>query len=136
MRTGRPSEVQDLITPHPPVSFSLPAERRDFPGKERLMIITQQDIARLSDDTIRRMVLELMDGRSAADPGAVRCFSVRFAAALVRALKERHRLETVADLDLLEDEAEGSLVEPGTDPVAAAAAELRRDAGGSAAGPI
>jgi hypothetical protein len=127
----------------PPVSFFLPGERPASAVADQLsgrtsVIISQQDIARLSDDTIRRMVIDLIAGRSAADSGAARSFSMRMAAALARALKERHRLLIVVELELLiaDDEAEGSLVEPGTDPVAEAVAELRRDAPGSGGGPV
>ncbi|MCV2489450.1 hypothetical protein OF117_08720 [Geodermatophilus sp. YIM 151500] len=68
------------------------------------------------------MVLDLMDGRSATDPGAVRNFRMRMAAALVRALQERRRILAVAELNVLDDEdAEGSIVGSGWEfPVAPA----------------
>jgi hypothetical protein len=95
------------------------------------MLITQLDIARLSDDTIRRMVITLREAAGGAPP-ASRSYTQRHAAALVRALNERHRRLAVAELELADDE-EGSLMEPGTDPAADAQAELRR---GSPDGPV
>ncbi len=91
------------------------------------MHISQADIARLPDDAIRRMVVRLREG---CEPGAVdpQHFPTRLAASLVRALNERRRLLALVELDLLNDpEAEGSLVEPGTDPVATAVEKLRRE---------
>jgi hypothetical protein len=87
--------------------------------------LAQFDVARLTDDGIRSLVLALDEG-SAKDPGAVAAFFGILAGALRRVLADRRRMFAVAALDADEDEAEGNLVEPGTDPVADALAELRR----------
>lgn len=90
------------------------------------MFISQADIARLPDDAIRRMVVRLREDCEPGAPVDARHFPTRLAAALVRALNERGRLLALAELDLLNDEeAEGSLVEPGTDPIADALADGR-----------
>jgi hypothetical protein len=88
------------------------------------VVIHQHDIAGLSDDEIRAMVVRLRDAAGGQPPSARR-FTDRLAAALVRALNERRRLLAVAELELLnDDEAEGGLVGAGEDPVADALAEL------------
>ncbi len=81
------------------------------------MFISQHDIARMSDDALRRFILSLWEGCD-AEERAARGFTARLAAAMHKALKERQRLMAVAELELLnDDEAEGCLVEPGFDPL-------------------
>ncbi len=90
------------------------------------MIIDQADVARLSDDDVRRLVLTLEDG-AGGRPGGVPAFWRHLARTLRRTLLDRQRLLAVMELGLLNDEeAEGSLVGPGDDPVADALEELRR----------
>ncbi len=79
------------------------------------MLITQQDIARLPDDAIRRMVLRLREGCEPGTPPDPQHFPDRLAAALVRALNVRRSALLAMEWDLLDDGAEGSLVEPGSD---------------------
>ncbi|RBY92951.1 hypothetical protein [Blastococcus sp. TF02A-30] len=75
------------------------------------MLITQLDLAGLSDDQVRRMVVALRDSAEGA-PVSARRYTDRHAAALVRALNNRHRALAVAELDLLEDEeSEGELID-------------------------
>ena len=88
------------------------------------MVIHQHDIADLSDDEIRRIVVRLRE-QSGGVPPSARRVTDRLAAALVRALNDRRRLLAVAELGLLnDDEAEGALVGAGEDPVTDALAEL------------
>jgi hypothetical protein len=88
------------------------------------MKIDQHDIAGLSDDGIRRLVIGLRDLADGQPPSSRR-YTDRHAAALVRALNDRRRLLAVAELDLLnDDEAEGALVGAGEDPVTEALAQL------------
>ncbi len=103
------------------------------------MRIEQADIAHLRDDEVRRLVLELVDSVSeldAAEHGGSRAAALpdfwrRFAVAVVRVLRERRGMfaatEFLHDNDL---DAEGALVEPGSDPVADALDDLRRAARG------
>ncbi len=79
------------------------------------MLITQQDIARLPDDAIRRMVLRLREDCEPGTPPDPQHFPDRLAAALVRALNVRRSALLAMEWDLLDDGAEGSLVEPGSD---------------------
>ncbi len=68
------------------------------------------------------MVLDAKELADSGCPGAG--FYLRMAAALVRARKERERVIAVLDLDASHDEeAEGCIVEPGTDPIADAIAD-------------
>ncbi len=89
------------------------------------MRLDQFDVARLTDDEIRSLVLALED-RAGDRPGGLPDYWRTEAAALRRVLADRRRMFAVAVLDVEEDEAEGSLVEPGTDPVADAQAQLRQ----------
>ncbi len=82
------------------------------------MLISQADIARLPDDTIRRVVVRLREGCEPGAPLDPQHFPTRLAAALVRALNERRRLLALVELDLLNDpEAEGCIVDAGFDPL-------------------
>lgn len=90
------------------------------------MLISQFDLAALTDNEIRRIVVRLRDAAGGEPPSAA-SFTDRLAAALVRALAERRRLLAVAELGLInDDEAEGALVATGTDPVVEAMDELRQ----------
>ncbi|MGK5171830.1 hypothetical protein [Geodermatophilus sp. CPCC 205761] len=90
------------------------------------MRLGQHDVADLSDDQIRRMVVRLRDAADGA-PVSARRFTDRLAAALVRALADRRRILAVVELAMTETDDEGDLVGPGDDPVGDALAELRRD---------
>lgn len=87
--------------------------------------ITQHGICRLTDDDVRALVLALEDSAGdRTDPVAT--FWRNLATALRRALADRRRKVAVLELDALDDEDEGGLVESDVDPVAAARASLRR----------
>ncbi len=58
------------------------------------MFITQHDVAQLSDNQLRRMVIDAKELADAHGPGAA--FYLRMAAALVRARRERVRLFSLA----------------------------------------
>ncbi len=64
------------------------------------MLITQLDIACLSDDAIRRLVATLREDAGGSPPSPRR-YADRQAVALVRALNERRRVLAVAELSLL-----------------------------------
>jgi hypothetical protein len=88
--------------------------------------LSQFDLAHVSDVAIMREVIALRAAAGGEPPSARRATDRR-SLALVRALNERRRLLAVLELDLINDEdAEGSLVEPGTNPVTDALEELRR----------
>lgn len=90
------------------------------------MIIGQEDVAHLSDNEIRRIVLRLRDA-AGGEPPSGRRFTDRLAAALVRALADRCRILAVAELDYLNGEAdEGEHVGHDDDPVGEAMDELHR----------
>lgn len=92
------------------------------------MEMTQRDLGRLSDDEIRSLGLALEEG--AGDRcGGIPDFWRHVASTLRRGLTDRCRAVAVAELYLLNDEeAAGSLVEPGTEPVGDAQEQLRRGA--------
>ncbi|MDP9459230.1 MAG: hypothetical protein M3Q22_02920 [Actinomycetota bacterium] len=82
------------------------------------MHISQADIARLPDDTIRRVVVRLREGCEPGAPLDPQHFPTRLAAALVRALKVRRSTLVGMEWDLLyDDEAEGCIVDAGFDPL-------------------
>lgn len=93
------------------------------------MKVDLADIAHLSDDDVRRMVLALTDmtreGSSGLDD-----FYRRLTVALIRALRARCRAFEVLACDAMNDDGPGELVEPGSDPVSDALDELRRMARG------
>jgi hypothetical protein len=99
------------------------------------VIIDQRDIAHLSDDQVRLLVLAVVDAVGEMDRGpggspALPDFWRRFVVALIRARRERARILFEADCDLINDDGPGALVGPGEDPVADALEELRRGARG------
>ena len=85
------------------------------------MRISQHDIAQLSEVQVCRMVIDAKELADAGGPGAA--FYLRMAAALVRARKERVRLFALAELEVLDDDTEGAIVEPGSDPIGEALAD-------------
>lgn len=87
------------------------------------MYVSQHDIANLDDVTVKKLVLAAND--QAEDPQLGRLWRA-FSHALIRANKERRRLLLIAEAEYMNDDGAGCLVEPGTDPVAEARAELRR----------
>lgn len=101
------------------------------------MIVTQQDIAHLSDDDVRRVVLAVLATVDANEaPGAVVSPLAdlwrRLAVGLVRALRARRRTFAVVEFEVMNGDDEGAIVGPDDDPVADALDELRRAARGEA----
>jgi hypothetical protein len=99
------------------------------------MIVTQRDIAHLSDADVRAVVVAIMatvDGNETPSrpSGGLPDFWRRFAVALVRASRERRRAFAVVELDYINGDDDGAIVEPDVDPVADALDELRRAARG------
>ena len=90
-----------------------------------MIVLAQHDVADLSDDDIRRMVVRLRDAADGA-PMSARRFTDRLAVALVRVLQERRRLLSVAELELSETDDEGTIVGADDDPIGEAMDELRR----------
>jgi len=70
------------------------------PPKGTPMNITQADVAHLSDDAIRRMVLTL-----SAPPAGV--FTAELAAALIRVRRERQRAFLLLELDAMNHDGPG-----------------------------
>lgn len=91
------------------------------------MHITQHDIARVSDDNLKLMILATREQiRDMTESGAH--FWRLFNAALVGAVKERQVLLAVAELELSEGLAqEGAIVDAHVDAVAEALLELRHE---------
>ena len=93
------------------------------------MNITQLDIARLSDNDVRRLVVAVMTAVEGVDRSGRASggdFWRRFARALVRARRERHLAWLSAEAELVNAGGVGGLVGPGDDPVGDAWEELRR----------
>ena len=88
------------------------------------MLISQADVARLTDEQVKIMALELNDV-AANTPGAMGEFCANLAGALVRVVRERRVALAVVEMDVINGDGEGALVEPGDDPVADAISELR-----------
>lgn len=89
------------------------------------MKIDQTDIAHLTDDNVRRMVLALTDS-TVHEAGPLPDFYRRLAVALVRAFRTRRGAFAALECDFLNDDGEGAIVGPDDDPVADALEELRR----------
>lgn len=88
------------------------------------MQITQSDIAHLTDNQVKALAVGMHDV-GARQGGPLAEFWHAFALTLVAAMRERTRLVLLAEAELMDDDEEGELVEPGSDPVGDALAELR-----------
>jgi hypothetical protein len=104
------------------------------------VIIEQADIAHLTDDQVKLMVLAIVDTVGELDgpgpsPGPAD-FWRRLAVGLVRARRLRVAAFHELTLDALNDDGPGALVEPGSDPVVEALDTLRRHARGEGFGGV
>ena len=84
------------------------------------MKISQEDIAHVSDDDLKRMVV------AAGKAGGSSHFWGEFARAVIRARRERVSMLAGMELDVINDDGPGAIVGPDDDPMADALAELRR----------
>lgn len=90
------------------------------------MKFTQSDVSTLTDADVKR--LALIADRAAAAGGPFGPFWRTFSAAAVEAVRERRRVLAHLEQDAMDDEDAGrlgSIVAPGSQAVADAAAELR-----------
>lgn len=92
------------------------------------LIVTQRDIARLSDNDIKRMILgvvEQVDGVTGPypAPGAASFWQV-FVVAMFKAMRERTMAFAVMATDAINEDGPGAVVGPGDDPVADTLEEL------------
>lgn len=87
--------------------------------------LTQLDVSGLSENDLRLTVIAL--ARAADDlPPAARTLVRRLAGEVGRVRRGRHQVLGELELDFLNDpDAEGALVEPGSDPIGDALRELR-----------
>jgi hypothetical protein len=92
--------------------------------------IDQSDLAHLSDDDIRRLVLAIVASIEDGGHPGLSDFYSRLVVALVRTFRARRASFIEQALELMNDDGPGMLVEPGCDPVADALEEMRRAAGG------
>lgn len=87
------------------------------------MRIGQHDVAQLTDDQLRFLVVVLM-GVAGDNPGPIGDLWQRIAYHLSRQVKARRCVLHELEVDLADDGGEGELVEPGADPVGDALREL------------
>ena len=88
------------------------------------MNVTQSDIAHLDDDTLKLLVVGIRDAfppETGPVPDLMRTFSF----ALIRAIRERRTWFLLAEVDAMNDDRPGKLLEPGDDPIGDAIRELR-----------
>ena len=91
------------------------------------MNIDQTDIANLSDNDVKLMVIALTDGTVNHPESPVVDFWRRAAIALIRAHRERKAVFAALAMDAMSGDDEcGAIVEPGDDPVADGLEELRQ----------
>ena len=93
------------------------------------MHITQTDIAHLSDVQAKRLVIGLHAAACTSEGGPAAVLVRQVAQALTRAIRERRQLALLLELDAMNADDDGGLVEPGSDPVGEARAQLRRGFG-------
>ena len=89
------------------------------------MRISQHDLAQLNDNQIKAMVVGLNDVIGPDNHSAPAYFLRAVSHHLIRGLKERRRLELLAEAELMNPDEDGALVGPNDDPVADALRVMR-----------